>query len=151
MELTELYEKLLAEGCNRFYIEGVGGPVSDDVECLCLSNGKWNVSYVERGQKSKPVFSTDDKNEAVNFYFNHIMQFEHRHLITLTRSIQTLNFYKALAEKHGIRTIQNDIPAYGRAGDVVYRLFVVNKDIFRLKEVTQAIPFFDEALKRRSE
>ena len=27
-KLQELYEKLLSEGCYRFYIEGVGGPIT---------------------------------------------------------------------------------------------------------------------------
>lgn len=48
MELRELYDIFIAEGCNRFYIDGMGGPQSDDVECLGTNSGKWEVYYIER-------------------------------------------------------------------------------------------------------
>lgn len=148
MELGELYNKFIEEGCNRFYIDGIGGPQPDDVECLGLNNGKWEVYYIERGQKSNPIFSTIDKDEAIKFYYDYIMKIEHWHIVAFTRSLNILNSYKNELEKYGVRTIQNDIPDYNITGDRVYRLFVTNKDIFIAKEKLEAVPFFDENLKR---
>ena len=148
MELRELYDKFISEGCNNFYIDGIGGPKVDDVECLGLNNGKWEIYYIERGQKSSPIFSTIDKDEAIKFYHDLIMKKEHWHLIAFTRSLNILNSYKNELEKLGVRTIQNDIPHYNTTGDRVYRLFVINKDIFTVKQNLDNVPFFDENLKR---
>lgn len=151
MSLQELHDQLLAEGCNRFYIAGVGGPVSDDVVCLGLHNGNWEVFYVERGQSSKPIFSTTDEQEAINFYCRYVMSLEHRHLIVFTRSAQVLDAYKTLMGNQGIKTIQNDIPHFAAVSDRIFRLFVVNKDIFRAKEFIKELPFYDEELKRAND
>lgn len=147
MELNELYDKFIAEGCNRFYIDGIGGPLSDDVEHLGLNNGVWEVYYIERGKKSKPILSTINKEEAINFYYNHVIKIEHWHVVAFTRSLDMLNFYKNKLEKNGIRIIQNDIPSFKSTNDRVYRLFVTNKDIFKAKEIFEIVPFFDENLK----
>lgn len=144
MELQELYEKLLSQGCNRFYIEGVGGPVSDDVDCLGEKNGYWEVYYSERGQNSKAAFSNPDKNKAIEFYYNLIIKLEHSHLVVFTRSQDIMNLNRAKLENSGISVKQNDIPDFNTAGDRVYRLFVVNKDIFKAKEILEMAPYFDK-------
>ena len=148
MELNELHDNLISEGCNRFYIDGIGGPQSDDVERLGLTNGNWEVYYIERGKRSVAFFSTTDKDEAISFYYDYVMKIEHWHIVVFSRSIEIFNYYKKELEQYGIRTIQNDIPAYQRSGDHVYRLFVTNKDIFTAKEKLENIPYIDENLKR---
>jgi hypothetical protein len=148
MDLKNLYDELLAHGCNRFYIEGIGGPQSDDIECLGYNDGKWEVYYTERGQKSKPLFSTPDMAEAVQFYHNHVMQLEHRHMVTFTRSPDVLTSYKTALERCGVRTVQNDIPHYSATGDRIFRLFVTNSDIFKAQELFGDLPYFDEDLKQ---
>lgn len=146
MELIELYKKLLEEGCTQFYIEGVGGPTNSDVECLGRNNGKWEVYYTERGQKTDIIFSSADKDEACEYYYNHIMQIEHWHLVVFTRSKEILQSYRKDIQNLGIHVIQNDIPDYEETNDRVYRLFVVNKDIFKVKEQIKSVPYFDRNL-----
>ena len=43
MCLKDLYEKLIQDGYNNFYIDGIGGPMQDDVPCLGFDNQNWNV------------------------------------------------------------------------------------------------------------
>ena len=147
MELKELYDKLIAEGCNRFCIEGVGEQTLDDVEQLGMNDGKWEVRYFERGQPGTVLFSTPDKEEAIRFY-SHVMKIEHWHLIAFTRSFDIYNTFREKLERAGIRIVQNDIPHYSAPDDRVYRLFVTNKDIFKARILFDTVPYFDENLKR---
>jgi hypothetical protein len=147
MELQALYDKFISKGCNRFYIDGVGGPQSDDVECFGENNGQWEIYYIERGQKSKPLFSCTDKTEAIAYYYKHVLSLEHRHLIAFTRSNEIMASKKRALESFGIRTIQNDIPHYRTIGDRIFRLFVNNQDIFKATEILNTVPYFDDDLK----
>lgn len=143
MELKELYDKFISEGFNRFYIEGVGGPQSDDVEVLDQRNGLWEVCYIEKGQKSSPIFSSSSKKEAIAFYTKHISSIKHHHLAVMTRSEQKLKKYKTLFDSYGIEFWQNDIPHYNKTNDRVNRLFVFGKDIFKIKELDSLLPLND--------
>ncbi len=147
MELRELYDKLISEGCNHFYIDGVGGPHSDDVEHLGETDGVWEVYYTERGVKSDPLFSTRDKDVAIKYYLDHVLSIEHWHLVAFTRSSEILDSYRHQLEAAGLRTIQNDIPSYAVRGDRVLRLFVTNKDIFRAREILEVVPHVDDDLR----
>ncbi len=148
MELQELYNKMISEGFNRFYIEGIGGPVCDDVECLGQNGQEWAVYYIERGQKSSPRFTTNSQVEAMDYYYKHVASIEHWHMILFTRSKSLMELRRTELENQNIRVIQNDIPHYSKTGDRIYRLFVVNKDIFRATELFDVIPLYDEDLKR---
>lgn len=150
MELTELYNKFIQNGYNNFYIEGIGGPKADDVHCLGFDNQNWTVYYLERGQKSSPIFTTKDKDTAIKFYTDFVSKIEHWHLVVFTRSTSILSDYKQTLEKMNIKTIQNDIPDFSKTGDRVYRLFVVDKDVFLAKERLGNLPFFDNDLKKYS-
>ncbi|ASB50427.1 hypothetical protein [Alkalitalea saponilacus] len=146
MELKELYKKLIDSGCNRFYIVGIGGPINDDVECLGLHNGIWEVYYIERGQKSKPSFTTTEKDKAIKYYHDYILGQEHWHIIAFTRSLEKFDSYKTELENNGVKIIQNDIPDFKFTGDRVYRLYVTNMDIFKAKKIFKEIPYFDREL-----
>lgn len=148
MELRELYNKMISEGFNRFYIEGIGGPVFDDVECLGKIGSEWAVYYVERGQKSNPMFTSNSQDEAVDYYYKRVASIEHWHMIVFTRSKSLMEERRKTLENQNIRVIQNDIPHYSKTDDRVYRLFVVNKDIFKAKELFDVIPLYDDDLKR---
>ena len=147
MDLKDLYDKFISEGYTNFYIEGVGGPMKDDVHCLGFYDRNWTVYYIERGIKSKPIFSTKDKDVAIAYYSEFMSKIEHWHLIAFTRSVKILNYFRYKLEKLGIKTMQNDIPNYSLTGDRVYRLFVVNNDIFIAKEQFENIPYYDTDLK----
>ena len=148
MELSELHDKFISEGYNNFYIEGVGGLQPDDVHCLGFNNQYWNIYYIERGQKSEPIFISKNKDEAIEFYINFVSNIEHWHIVAFTRFEEKLNFIKEKIEKLNLRTIQNDIPALSYKNDRVFRLFVVNKDIFLVKENIKEVPYFDKELKK---
>lgn len=145
MELNELYNKLIAEGCQHFCIEGIGQQFYDDIDRLEMKNGQWQVNYYQRGQIWETLFSSQDQQETIRFYYDHIMEIEHWHLIAVTRSPDIFNLYKNRLENLGIKTIQNDVE---ENNDYKYRLFVTNKDIFKAKELFDEIPYFDEDLKR---
>lgn len=147
MELNKLHDKFIAEGCNHFYIEGVGGPQSDDVEVLGERNGIWEICYVERGQKSSPLFSSTDKDEAIEYYTKHVLRIKHHHLVVMTRLTKKISEFKEQLTKHNIEFMQNDIPHYNTTDDIVYRLFVFGKSIFKVKELCDCIPFIDKDLK----
>lgn len=147
MELKELYEIFIAEGCNRFCIEGVGGQKFDDIERLEFKDGKWEVTYYERGQAGDTLFSSADKDEAIQYYYSHIMKMQHWHLVAFTRSFDVFTSYRFTLESHGIKTIQNDVPGYATSKDHVYRLLVVNKDIFKAIELFGELPYVDEDIK----
>lgn len=150
MELTELYNKFISEGYINFYIDGVGGPRPDDVHCLGLENNLWTVYYIERGHKSEPIFSSNSKSEAIEFYSDFVSKIEHWHIIVFTRSEKILNDYKQKLELNNIRTIENNIPSFNTIDDKVYRLFVVNKGIVLAKNLFPEIPYFDQDLKKYS-
>ena len=83
----------------------------------------------------------------MKYYADFVSKIEHWHLIAFTRSREIFNEFKGKLEKLNIQTIQNDIPHYKVKNDRVYRLFVVNKDIFIAKAHIEAIPYFDSDLK----
>lgn len=139
---------MLSDGFNRFYIDGIGGPISDDVECLGKIGTEWAVYYVERGQKSAPIFTSESEEKAIAFYYEHVSKIEHWHMIVFTRSKIIMESAQRILENHNIRVIQNDIPHYSKTDDRVYRLFVVNKAIFMAKELFAEVPFYDHDLKR---
>ncbi|MEO5911759.1 MAG: hypothetical protein ABIP95_12790 [Pelobium sp.] len=147
MELKELYNKFIKEGYNNFYIDGVGVPIPDDVHCLGFDNNNWTVYYIERGKKSTPIFSTTDKELAIKYYSDFVAKIEHWHLIAFTRSSKIIEEFNQKLGKLAVRTIQNDIPDFKVTGDRVYRLFVVNKDIFVAKNEIGDVPYYDNDLK----
>ena len=146
IKLKELHDELIAEGCRRFYIDQVGGPQSDDVEALYAKDGSWHVSYVERGRKEAPMFSSTSLDDAIQYYRNHVRGIRHAHLILCTRSHETFATYKEVLEQHFIETWRNDIRSFNARDDLVYRLFVFGSDIFRVKELDVGFPVIDEDL-----
>ena len=143
-ELKGLYDEFINEGFSQFFIEGVGGPTSDDVEILGFNDGTWEICYVERGQKQKPIFSSADKKEAVECYRKHVYRIRHHHLASFTRSKEKTEKIKLLLSDNNIVYWQNDIPNYSQVGDTVYRLFVFNKDIFKIREMDKSLAWIEQ-------
>jgi hypothetical protein len=148
-DLNGLYNQLLTAGCNRFYIDGVGGPQHDDVDCLGCNQGVWEVYYMERGHASPPFFSTPHLQEAIDYYYQHIMSIEHWHLVTFTRSFQLKENRKIQLQQAGIPIIENNIPNYAQPGDLVYRQFITNEHIFKAKQLLIVVPYMDEGLQNQ--
>ncbi len=147
MELAELYQKFLEEGFNYFNIKGVGGPANSDVFELAENVGIWEIYYTERGQNQPPIFVSTDRAEAIAAFYEQMRKIKHIHLVACTRSGKVLDDYKDKLEASGIETYQNDIPAYKTINDHVYRLFVINKAIFKAKEIFDDLPYFDTDLR----
>jgi hypothetical protein len=115
---------------------------------LSYNNGKWEIAYTERGKRSDPTFSTADKQEAIRYYYDHVIKQQHWHLVVFTRIAAIATSYKEKLERLNLKVIENDIPNYKVIGDRIFRLFVVNKDIFIAKEKIETLPYFDDDLKR---
>lgn len=147
MELSELYDKLLEEGFTYFHIRGVGGPSNSDVFELAENAGIWEIYYTERGQKQPPIYVSANKEEAIVAFYDRMRKIKHLHLVAFTRSADILNEYKEKLEAGGIETYQNDIPAYKALNDCVHRLFVINKGIFKARELFNNLPYFDGDLR----
>ena len=149
-KLQNLYEELIEEGCscNNFYIYGINKNVPDDVVCLNSVGQKWEIYYTERNKKSEIFYSTNDLDDAINYYRTFIKDIVHWHLVCFTRSIEIKNKYKKILEINKIKIVENEIPAYNYSGDHVYRLFITNKDILKAKNLFKDIPYYDDKLKK---
>lgn len=131
MKASELTNKLLAEGCNPQNFSVLSR--KQDAYCIDKSGKQWKVFYSERGCDSGPIFTSNNESEACEFFYNLIIKQQHWHLVGFFKDEADA---KALEEKLsalGINTIRNDIPAYKTANEPRYRVFVVGKDIFRVK------------------
>lgn len=143
-ELKELYDEFIAEGFSQFYIVGIGGPTPDGTQILGQHNGNWEVYYIERGQRQKASFSSSNKQEAIDYYRNHVYRIKHHHLAAFTRSKEKIEKIKVLLGDNSIEYWQNDIPSYSEVGDTVFRIFVFNKDIYRIKEIDKSLPLIEK-------
>jgi hypothetical protein len=146
-KLKKLFDELVSEGCNNFYIYGINKSVPEDVVCLNNDGGKWEIYYTERGIKGEIIYSTVDLNEAINYYRNYIKKITHLHIICFTRYNEIMNNYKKILVNNKIEIIENNIPSYKFYGDYIFRLFVKNKDIFKARELFENIPYYDNELK----
>ncbi|WP_434930379.1 SPOR domain-containing protein [Shewanella sp. HL-SH5] len=132
MFAAELSEKLLAEGCTPQSFAVLSR--QSDAYCLDKLWGEWAVFYFERGIDSKPIFTSSSETEACQFFYDHILEQDHWHLVGFyTKEAEAQELENKL-EKFSIQSIRNDIPAYNSVNDPRYRVFVVGKDIFKAKE-----------------
>ena len=145
-KLKSLYDELIAEGCNQFYIHGISAFFPDDVFCLNYDGQKWEIYYTERGIKEKSIYSTCDFENAINYYRDYIKNIVHLHLICFTRSNEKINEYKKILKNNGIKYFENNIPSYKYYGDYIFRLFVKNRDIFKAEILFDDIPYYDNEL-----
>ena len=132
MKASELQEKLIAEGCNpaNFSVLGRG----DDAFCLDKKGSKWAVFYSERGCDSKPIFASDNEVEACEYFFNYVVKQQHWHIVGFFKKESEAIELEDKLVSIGIKPIRNDIPAYKTANDPRYRVFVVGKEIFKVRE-----------------
>ena len=132
MKASELQEKLIDEGCNpdNFAVLCRG----HDAFCLDKKGSKWAVFYSERGCDSEPIFTSENEEEACEFFFNYVVKQQHWHIVGFfnkeSDAIELVDKLVAI----GIKPIRNDIPAYKTANDPRYRVFFVGKEIFKVKE-----------------
>ncbi|NVJ52026.1 MAG: SPOR domain-containing protein [Gammaproteobacteria bacterium] len=140
MNTSELKQKLLEEGCNpnNFCIGSSG--VMSDVYCLSENYGKWSIFYTERGLNSKPIYESRNEAEACEFYYNQIMAIEHWHNVGFFESDEPALKLQQELEFAGIKAIRNDMPPLKAGGPNIRRVFVIGKDIFKVKDMYASLP-----------
>lgn len=139
MNTAELERRLLAEGCNptNYAIN----TRSYDGFCLLHDGQRWAVFYSERGDDQLPIFTSPDEAVACQYFFDFVMQMEHRHLVAMLRSEPAARALQARLEAQGIGTL----PFQLHYADNDYRqcLSVVGKDIFRARQLLGKVPVQD--------
>ena len=137
MKTTELRQKLIAVGCNEnnFAILARG----DDAFCLDKNGLDWVVFYSERGLDSEPIFKSRSEDEACTFFFEYLSKQQHWHLVGFFKSEDEARELEQKLAKSGMQPIRNDMPAYRKANDPRYRVFVVGKDILKVREQFSSI------------
>ncbi|HWV15256.1 MAG TPA: hypothetical protein VN030_07470 [Cellvibrio sp.] len=133
MNSLQIREKLLAEGCNESNFS-VGRRVSDSY-CLDVKGGEWVVFYTERGQDSEPIFSSVSEEKACQFFYDYVMRMQHWHILGFFEDEAAAISLESKLISIGVQPVRNDIPAYQGAGDPRYRVFVVGKDIFKVRKL----------------
>jgi hypothetical protein len=133
MTASEVYEKLLANGCNKsnFAIHRS----EHDAFCLAQRGDKWVVYYSERGQDSPPEYESVSENEACEFFYKLIMEQQHWHILGSFKSEDDAIAMEEKLKSIGVEPIRNDISAYKHQQDPRYRVFVAGSDIFRVKDL----------------
>ena len=132
MKASELTELLIAEGCNQsnFSVLSRG----DDAFCLDKKGNEWVIFYSERGCDSEPIFRSKSENNACEYFFNYVKKQDHWHIVGLFKKEEEAKELEGKINAIGIKPIRNDIPAYKTANDPRFRVFVVGKDIFKVRE-----------------
>ena len=140
MKASELENILLEAGCspNNFCIGSSG--TASDVYCLSEKDGIWQVYYTERGRDSDPLFESRNEAKACQFYFDKIMRIEHWHLVGFFEDDKSAIKMQDELKASGIKPIRNDMPPLQAGDPNLRRVFVVGKDIFKVKEIYPSLP-----------
>lgn len=143
MNIHELEKRLQEEGCSHtYYSIGSGG---SDVFCLDNWQGTWRVFYTERGRDDDPIFESQSEEEACEFFFTYITtRIRHDHLVGYFISLEKAETLTAMLKEHGIESYRNDMP-YGGWQDPRYRVFVIGKDVFKVRDIFGELPVKDES------
>jgi hypothetical protein len=132
MKVSELKEKLITEGCNADNFAVLSR--SHDAFCLDKIGNEWTIFYSERGHDSKPIFTTENEQEACEFFYNYVRKQQHWHIVGFFKSEEDAKELEIKLSSIGVNPIRNDIPAYKTVNDPRYRVFVSGKDIFKVIE-----------------
>lgn len=133
MTASEVFEKLLAEGCNRSHFSVHSS--KHDAFCLARRGNEWLVYYSERGQDYPPEYTSVSEDDACEFFYTLVMNQQHWHIVGFFKNENDAKQLEEKLKSIGIEPIRNDIPAYKHRNDPRYRVFVAGKAIFRVREV----------------
>ena len=142
MKSTDLTPRLLELGCSPHnFSVGYRG---SDVFCLEDQQGLWCVFYTERGGEGEHIFESPDEETACDFFYNYILtKIQHRHLVGFFKDEARAQDLRAKLRGHGIATEQDKIP-YGGWADPRYRVFVIGKDIFKVRDLLGQLPIMEQ-------
>lgn len=141
MNIVELEQRLLDEGCNpdSFAIGQRGG--ASDAFCLVHDGSAWTVFYTERGIDHSPFFTSPDEAEACAFFFKHMMSFRYSHLVGFFREPVRAEAMLTTLKAAGLNAWRDAIPY--RDGEWWQRVFVMGKDIFTARRLFPDLPLHD--------
>ncbi|MEY5010625.1 MAG: hypothetical protein RLZZ253_1764 [Verrucomicrobiota bacterium] len=140
MTTTELKAALIAEGCNEnTFAIGNRGTASDTF-CLIHQNGRWEVFYTERGSDDPPIYTGTSEHDACVFFKHHILSQRHWHMVGFFCSESEAIALEERIRALGVQPVRNDIPAFQQPGDARYRVFVMGKDIFPIRQAIAGVP-----------
>ena len=136
-KLLSLYERLISAGAHdsSFKIPNIGKPNNDDVMALTLENNDWVIGYWERGKRHKIDYRSKNIDDAITVFEKTVMGMEHRHTIAFTRNFQALLKTEAKLKKAKIRFQRIQNSKFNGQHDLVYRIFVRDRDIFKVEKL----------------
>jgi len=133
VNIEELKQRLVEEGCSKSNYSI--GYRDSDVFCLMNENGIWRVFYTERGQDQESIFESPSEEVACEFFFKYQTErIRHQHLVGFFRLEEEAIDLSATLERSGIRSHRDKIP-YGGWVDPRFRVFVIGKDIFKVRKI----------------
>ncbi len=142
MNIHELEQRLIEEGCNRgSFAIGSRGSASD-AYCLTHNGGEWQVYYTERGVDQPPIHTSADEEQACEYFYNFIMKFRHDHCVGVFLSQTLADELQAKLEGLGLHPFQDRIPV-PVVKEPLHRVWVSGKEIFTVKEALGAVYFTD--------
>ena len=137
MNLKELSDFLQNECYQEHaYHIGSGWNACGDAYCLEQTNSRYEIFYVERGQRGKTIQSFTNEDEVCRKFVGLLNQerFSKAHCIgffTLKKEADSTAEQLACA---GI-TVHRDTIPYSSSDDFRYRVFVFGRDKIRAKEI----------------
>jgi hypothetical protein len=137
MNLQELSEHLLLE-CyqpNAYHV-GSGWGDCGDTYCIDRVDGQFEVFYVERGQRGKPIHRVQTEAEACATFLDVLdhARFSRAHCIGSFTAQSEADALAQLLASAGIKVHRDAIP-YGGPSDMRYRIFVFGRDKIRAEEL----------------
>jgi len=140
VNISELREKLISEGCRDDCFAILSRGSGNDVYCLDRKGNDWVVFFTERGSDHEPIFASPSESEVCQFFYDHIMGMEHWHIVGFFKEESEAEALEARIRAIGVEPVRNDIPSYSSRNDPRYRVFVVGKDIFTYREHFGNVP-----------
>ena len=148
MNIEELEERLLEEGCKYFFIppfrhEGVDSAQQMGVDVLEKINGVWTVYFTERGIRQPPVFESLSEEKACEHYYKKITSSEHRHTVGVYENENmAINLQEELTRLE-VYSHNSVGPPLKNGGPPLHFVSVVGKDIFKVRELYSDLPLKD--------
>ena len=147
MNINELEQRLIEEGCNpgSFAIGSRGS--ASDAYCLTHNGKEWQVYYTERGVDQSPFHTSADDEQACEYFYNFIMKFRHDHCVGVFLSQALADELQAKLEGLGLHPFQDSLPV-PVVKEPLHRVWVSGKEIFVVKEALGAVYFTDQPQKK---
>jgi hypothetical protein len=140
MTTTELKAALIEEGCNEANFAIGNRGTASDTFCLIHQNVRWEVFYTERGSDDPPLYAGTSEHDACVFFKHHILSQQHWHMVGFFCRESEALALEVRIRSLGVQPVRNDIPAFQQPGDARYRVFVMGKDIFPVRQAIPGVP-----------